>query len=75
VARHGGRVLAGKLVLTGPFDRTARLWRVLPSSASSHSIPGDLSYHPAVVLKLYMYDYLNRAPSSRRLERECQHNI
>src|SRR6201984_2744964 len=27
------------------------------------------------MLKLYMYGYLNRVPSSRRLERECQRNI
>ena len=33
------------------------------------------SYHPAVRLKLYIYGYLNRVPSSRRLERECQRNI
>jgi hypothetical protein len=28
-----------------------------------------------VMLKLYIYGYLNRVPSSRRLERECQRNI
>src|SRR6202007_591392 len=33
------------------------------------------SYHPGVMLKLYIYGYLNRVPSSRRLERECQRNI
>jgi hypothetical protein len=33
------------------------------------------SYHPRMMLKLYIYGYLNRVPSSRRLERECQHNI
>jgi transposase len=27
------------------------------------------------MLKLYIYGYLNRVPSSRRLERECQRNI
>jgi transposase len=32
-------------------------------------------YHPAVLLKLYIYGYLNRIQSSRRLERECQRNI
>jgi transposase len=36
---------------------------------------GRPSYHPAVMLKLYIYGYLNRIPSSRRLERECQRNI
>jgi len=32
-------------------------------------------YHPSVLLKLYLYGYLNRIQSSRRLERECQRNI
>jgi transposase len=36
---------------------------------------GRPSYHPATLLKIYIYGYLNRIPSSRRLERECQRNI
>src|SRR5499425_803555 len=36
---------------------------------------GRPSYHPAVLLKLYIYGYLNRVQSSRRLERECQRNL
>jgi transposase len=32
---------------------------------------GRPSYHPAVLLKIYVYGYLNRVQSSRRLEREC----
>jgi transposase len=36
---------------------------------------GRPSYHPAVLLKLYIYGYLNRIPSSRRLEREAQRNV
>lgn len=36
---------------------------------------GRPSYHPAVMLKLYLYGYLNRIQSSRRLERECQRNV
>jgi transposase len=36
---------------------------------------GRPSYHPRMMLKLYIYGYLNRVPSSRRLERECQRNI
>ena len=36
---------------------------------------GRPSYHPGMMLKLYIYGYLNRVPSSRRLERECQRNI
>jgi transposase len=36
---------------------------------------GRPSYHPAVLLKMYIYGYLNRIQSSRRLEREAQRNI
>jgi len=36
---------------------------------------GRPAYHPAVVLKIYVYGYLNRVQSSRRLERECQRNV
>src|ERR1700738_1518562 len=36
---------------------------------------GRPSYHAATLLKIYIYGYLNRVPSSRRLERECQRNI
>ncbi|EKZ97449.1 transposase [Cupriavidus metallidurans] len=39
------------------------------------STTGRPSYHPAVLLKIYIYGYLNRVQSSRRLERECQRNI
>jgi transposase len=34
---------------------------------------GRPSYHPATLLKIYLYGYLNRIQSSRRLEREAQH--
>jgi transposase len=36
---------------------------------------GRPSYHPAVLLKIYIYGYLNRVQSSRRLERESQRNV
>ena len=36
---------------------------------------GRPAYHPAVLLKLYIYGYLNRLQSSRRLERESQRNL
>jgi len=36
---------------------------------------GRPSYHPAVLLKIYIYGYLNRIQSSRRLEREAQRNV
>lgn len=36
---------------------------------------GRPGYDPAALLKLYVYGYLNRLRSSRRLERECQRNV
>lgn len=36
---------------------------------------GRPGYHPATLLKLYIYGYLNRIQSSRRLEREAQRNL
>lgn len=36
---------------------------------------GRPSYHPSVMVKIYLYGYLNRIHSTRRLERECQRNI
>ena len=38
-------------------------------------VTGRPSYHPAVLLKLYIYGYLNRVQSSRRLEREAGRNV
>ncbi len=43
--------------------------RVVPRSI------GRPSYHPSVLLKLYVYGYLNRVQSSRRLEREASRNV
>src|SRR5258708_35664903 len=36
---------------------------------------GRPSYHPSILLKLYIYGYLNRVQSSRRLEREALRNV
>jgi transposase len=36
---------------------------------------GRRPYNPADMLKLYIYGYLNRVRSSRRLEKECERNI
>lgn len=39
------------------------------------AVTGRPAYHPATMLKLYIYGYLNRVQSSRRLEREAQRNV
>ncbi len=36
---------------------------------------GRPAYHPSTLLKIYIYGYLNRVQSSRRLERETQRNL
>ena len=38
-------------------------------------VTGRPAYHPATLLKIYVYGYLNRVQSSRRLERETQRNV
>ena len=38
-------------------------------------VTGRPGYHPSVLLKLYIYGYLNRVQSSRRLEREAGRNV
>ena len=38
-------------------------------------LTGRPGYHPSVLLKLYVYGYLNRVQSSRRLEREALRNV
>ncbi|RYY72789.1 MAG: IS1182 family transposase [Gammaproteobacteria bacterium] len=40
-----------------------------------HKSEGRPPYEPAVLLKLYLYGYLNKIRSSRKLERECARNI
>ncbi len=36
---------------------------------------GRSGYHPATMLKIYLYGYLNRIQSSRRLEQEARRNL
>ena len=38
-------------------------------------VTGRPAYHPSTMLKLYIYGYLNRIQSSRRLERETGRNL
>ncbi len=40
-----------------------------------HKSEGRPAYAPAVLLKLYLYGYLNKIRSSRKLEKECLRNI
>jgi transposase len=40
-----------------------------------HSSEGRPPYAPAILLKLYLYGYLNKIRSSRKLEKECSRNI
>ena len=42
------------------------------TSAAGTGRPG---YHPSVLLRLFVYGYLNRVPSSRRLELEAARNV
>ena len=49
--------------------------RGLGFEAVDPSATGRPGYHPAVLLKLYIYGYLNAVPSSRRLEREAGRNV
>ena len=39
------------------------------------ALTGRPGYHPSVLLKLFIYGYLNRVPSSRALEREAGRNV
>jgi transposase len=56
-----------QLLTEHPFHNQKRFF---PSAAT-----GRPAYHPATLLKIYLYGYLNRVQSSRRLEREAQRNI
>jgi transposase len=56
-------------VFVDELDLDARGFGVMPATT------GRPAYHPATLLKLYIYGYLNRVQSSRRLERESQRNV
>jgi transposase len=49
--------------------------RELDFTRAAPASTGRPGYHPAVLLKLYVYGYLNRIASSRRLEREAARNL
>ncbi len=44
-------------------------------SSTIHKSEGRPPYAPGVLLKLYLYGYLNKIRSSRKLEKECSRNI
>lgn len=46
--------------------------RALGFDGAEPEATGRPGYHPATLLKIYIYGYLNRIQSSRRLERETQ---
>jgi transposase len=48
---------------------------VLGFDGAQAAATGRPGYHPATLLKIYIYGYLNRIQSSRRLEREAQRNL
>src|ERR1051325_1313575 len=43
-------------------------------SGMTPAATGRPAYHPSTLLKIYLYGYLNRVQSSRRVEREAQRN-
>lgn len=49
--------------------------RGLGFTGADPAVTGRPAYHPALLLKIYIYGYLNRIQSSRRLEREAQRNV
>ena len=49
--------------------------RAMGFEGSDPQATGRPAYHPSVLLKIYVYGYLNRIQSSRRLEHETQRNI
>lgn len=56
-------------VFVDELDLRALGFEVVPAAT------GRPAYHPATLLKLYIYGYLNRVQSSRRLECEAQRNV
>ena len=51
------------------IDLSALGFKTIPA------ITGRPTYHPEPILKLYIYGYLNRVQSSRRLEKEAGRNV
>ena len=56
-------------VFVDELDLSGMGFEIIPADT------GRSSYHPSIMLKLYIYGYLNRIQSSRRLEKETQRNV
>jgi transposase len=56
-------------VFVDSLDLTQMGFKTMPANT------GHPAYHPKTMLKLFIYDYLNRVQSSRRLEREAGRNV
>jgi transposase/NACalpha-BTF3-like transcription factor len=56
-------------VFVDEMDLSSLGFKMIPS------VTGRPGYHPSMMLKLYIYGYLNRIQSSRRLEREAGRNV
>ena len=70
------KIMSATTIWFARLTLSSMAW-ILASLALTVCAAGNRSarYHPATLLKIYIYGYLNRVPSSRRLERECQRNI
>ena len=63
-------------LITGPCHPNFQLRSLCDKAVGvDPKATGRPSYHPSVLLKLYIYGYLNRVQSSRRLEREAGRNV
>lgn len=49
--------------------------RALGFPSAAPAATGRPAYHPGTLLRIYLYGYLNRVQSTRRLERESQRNV
>jgi transposase len=56
-------------VFLGSLDLSGLGFKTVPANM------GRPAYHPATLLRLFIYGYLNRIQSSRRLEREAGRNV
>jgi transposase len=45
------------------------------NTRKSNRVDGQKAYSPKLLLKIYIYGYLNKVRSSRALEKECKRNI